>query len=43
MNQTLIKSLLQNIKDYTGELTKKKKQFNDATAVELLKFCIENN
>ena len=43
MNDTLRTSLIKNITDFTSLLTKKKKQFDSITAVELLKFCIENN
>lgn len=43
MNATLQKSLLRNIQDYLQILNKKKSQFNYKTAVELLKYCIENN
>lgn len=43
MNNTLQKSLLKNIDDYVAGLAKKKLQFNNKTAVQLLKFCIENN
>lgn len=43
MNATLQKSLLRNIEDYLQILNKKKSQFNYKTAVELLKYCIENN
>ena len=43
MNDTLRTSLVKNISDFSSILAKKKKQFDDTTAVELLKFCIENN
>lgn len=43
MNTTLQKSLLKNIEDFLAGLAKKKLSFNNKTAVELLKFCIENN
>lgn len=43
MNNTLQKSLLKNIEDFLAGLAKKKSPFNNKTAVELLKFCIENN
>lgn len=43
MNTTLQKSLLKNIEEFVAGLARRKEQFNPATAVELLKFCIEHN
>ena len=43
MNTTLQKSLTKNIEDFLTGLNKKKIPFNYKTAVQLLKFCIENN
>lgn len=43
MNNTLQRSLLKNVEDFVATLTKRKLTFNNKTAVELLKFCIENN
>ena len=43
MNDTLRTSLIKNIEEFSASLVKKKKQFDDKTAVEMLKFCIENN
>ena len=43
MNSTLQKSLTKNIQDYVVGLNRKKNMWNSKTAVELLKFCIENN